>query len=104
MMIQKSHTNAKRAKVVMRQAERKKLTLEAMRNAAHIRSHSLRVTMTAPICIYDAAEKLGVRVVFKEDKTVEGVYRKGNPPNIIVSSLRPTGRQAKVYPIVKTAK
>lgn len=94
MMIQLNHRTVRRAKVVLRQAERKKLAMEAFKKAAHIRSHSLRVAINAPICIYDAAEKLGVRVVFKEDKTVEGIYRKGNPPNIIVSSLRPTGRQA----------
>lgn len=79
---------------MLRPAERKKLAMEAMKKAAHIRSHILCVSMTAPICIYDAAETLGVTVKFKEYKTVEGVYHKGNPANIVITSLRPGGRQA----------
>ena len=46
------------------------------------------------ICVYDLAEKLGVEVRFLDLPSMEGMYSSAPGPTIIVSSLRPPGRQA----------
>lgn len=45
-----------------------------------------------PLCIYDLAEALKVEVRFVDVPTMEGIYI-GNISKILVSSLRPYGRQ-----------
>ncbi|MBT1158475.1 ImmA/IrrE family metallo-endopeptidase [Aminobacter anthyllidis] len=46
-----------------------------------------------PIDVYDAAEKLGIRVRFV-DISMEGFYKKGPPAMMLLSSLRPLPRRA----------
>lgn len=46
------------------------------------------------ICVYDAADKLGIEVRFIDVPSMEGIYLNQTPPVILVSSLRPPGRQA----------
>jgi len=46
-----------------------------------------------PICVYDLAEKLEVEVRFSDIPSMEGVYLGASNPTVIVSSLRPLGRQ-----------
>lgn len=74
--------------------KRQSLARDAMKTAGRIRSQTLKLDLLAPINIYDVAERLGVRVVFDDLKTAEGAYFKGNPASIVITSLRPPGRQA----------
>ncbi|MDE0337624.1 MAG: ImmA/IrrE family metallo-endopeptidase [Caldilineaceae bacterium] len=46
------------------------------------------------ICVYDLAEKLGVEVRFLDLPSMEGMYSSASGPTIVISSLRPSGRQA----------
>lgn len=46
-----------------------------------------------PICVYDLAEQLGVEVRFVEIPSMEGIYRGPLHATILLSSLRPPGRQ-----------
>lgn len=46
------------------------------------------------ICVFDLAERLGVDVRFIDIPSMEGAYCLAAHPTIIVSSLRPAGRQA----------
>lgn len=59
---------------------------EAARDAAD-------VDPFGPADPYAAAEAFGLRVNFSAT-SMEGFYFKGNPPNILISSLRPVGRRA----------
>lgn len=49
--------------------------------------------LVSPICIYSVAEVHGVRVTFN-DINMEGMYQRGSPPRIHLSSLRPLARRA----------
>lgn len=46
------------------------------------------------VCVFDLAERLGVDVRFIDIPSMEGAYCLAAHPTIIVSSLRPAGRQA----------
>src|SRR6185312_15295352 len=46
-----------------------------------------------PISVYDLADKMGVDVRFFDLPSMEGMYRGAPRPTIVVSSLRPPGRQ-----------
>lgn len=70
---------------------RKALATKAMQaaiNARLVAGHDL----VSPISIYDLAAKLGVRVTFN-DINMEGMYQRGSPPRIHLSSLRPLVRR-----------
>ncbi len=74
-------------------AQRTKLAMEAMSAALKLRQ-SQKIGIWSPICPYDLAESLGVGVMFADYPSMEGIYSKKNPgPLIIISSLRPAGRQ-----------
>jgi hypothetical protein len=47
-----------------------------------------------PLCVYDLAERLDVEVRFADIPSMEGVYLNEPNPTVIISSLRPPGRQA----------
>lgn len=49
--------------------------------------------LVSPICIYSVAEAHGVRVTFN-DINMEGMYQRGSPPRIHLSSKRPLVRRA----------
>lgn len=75
-------------------AQRTKLAMDAMSAALQLRQ-SQKIGIWSPLSPYDLAESLGVEVRFQDYSSMEGIYSKKNPgPLIIISSLRPTGRQA----------
>jgi Zn-dependent peptidase ImmA (M78 family) len=45
-----------------------------------------------PVCVYEICRRLGVEVRFV-GVSMEGMYRKGNPPQILLSALRPLARR-----------
>ena len=73
-------------------SERRRVGAQAARRALEVRRR-LGVPLTVPINVYDAAERLGLDVWFFDIPSMEGVYQPGRRA-IIVSSLRPAGRQA----------
>jgi Zn-dependent peptidase ImmA (M78 family) len=52
------------------------------------------IALDVPLCVFDLALSLGVDVWFKAIPRMEGMYCKDPGPVIVVSSLRPAGRQA----------
>lgn len=76
-----------------RMAGSKQLAMEAMAAALKVRREG-HVHLWSPVCVYDLAEQMGVEVRFVECSSMEGIYCKGSTPVIMVSSLRPPGRQA----------
>ena len=73
--------------------ERRRLALRAANKAHRIRQNQ-QVAPDQPCCVYDLAEAMGIEVQhFAELPSAEGVYSPEKPV-IIVSSLRPPGRQA----------
>jgi Zn-dependent peptidase ImmA (M78 family) len=72
---------------------RKQLATAAMMKALQIRQQ-LGYTLWEPVCVYDLADRLGVEVRFQDIPSMEGVYCGAAKPTIIISSLRPPGRQA----------
>lgn len=72
---------------------RKQLATTAMMKALQIRKQ-LGHTLWEPVCVYDVAARLGVEVRFHDIPSMEGVYCGAATPTVIISSLRPPGRQA----------
>lgn len=73
---------------------RKNLTLEASKKALQIRQE-FDLRLGDPVSIYDLAEHLGVEVRFTDQlPSMEGMYIQQPNPQILISSLRPPGRQA----------
>jgi Zn-dependent peptidase ImmA (M78 family) len=58
----------------------------------------LNVPPTDALCVYDAAENLGIEVRFVDIPSMEGMYVRNSGSNsqpiVLVSALRPAGRQA----------
>lgn len=50
--------------------------------------------LTMPISIFDFVEEYGVEVRFVNYTSLEGMFYKGKKPLILISSMRPLGRQA----------
>ena len=71
---------------------RRALILEGAQAASDVRDH-LGLDLIAPVNIYEIAEALGVRVRFLPI-SMEGFYRKGSPPRVMLSALRPLARKA----------
>lgn len=75
-----------------------RLTRPALARVATIRALRIRraagLRLLDPVCVYDLAERLGLEVRFWDVPSMEGVYCVAATPTIIVSSLRPPGRQA----------
>ena len=73
---------------------RREIALEAASKAFGLRK-SVGVALHDPICVYDFAQDLlGVEVHFADISSMEAMYRKQPDPLILISSLRPSGRQA----------
>jgi Zn-dependent peptidase ImmA (M78 family) len=72
---------------------RRSLVMDAADAALRVRQ-SAGLGMWTPMCVYDVAEKLGIEVRFVDISSMEGMYCKIATPLILVSSLRPSGRQA----------
>lgn len=71
---------------------RRKVALEAARSAYEVR-RCAKLPLDGPCCVYDLAERGGVEIRFANLPSMEGVYYPATPA-IILSSLRPPGRQA----------
>lgn len=72
--------------------ERRRLALRAAATAHRIRQKQ-QIAPDQPCCVFDLAETLGIEVRFADLPSAEGIYSPTKPV-IIVSSLRPAGRQA----------
>ena len=73
--------------------DKKILAREAIAKALQTRRMA-GYAMWDPVCVYDLAEKIGVEVRFFDIPSMEGMFSSGENPTIIISSLRPSGRQA----------
>ena len=72
--------------------DRQQLARTATAKALQIRKR-IGVPLWEPICVYDCADRLGVDVRFIDIASMEGAYCLAGHPAIIISSLRPPGRQ-----------
>jgi Zn-dependent peptidase ImmA (M78 family) len=73
-------------------SKRRTLILSGVAKASKIRQ-AYGISPIAPVCPFDIAQKLGLDVRFVNDiKSMEGVYL--HPHAILLSSLRPVGRQS----------
>src|ERR1039457_6825775 len=70
----------------------KELAREGFRGALETRRR-VKVAKIDPVCVYDAAEKLGVEVKFCSGDSFGGMYVKTSQ-TILVPAMRPPGRQA----------
>ena len=73
-------------------ASQRDLVLQATTKALETRK-ILGKNLYEPICIYDAANELNVKVQFMEASSMEGLYSKIPRPTILLSALRPAGRR-----------
>ncbi|MFA6312597.1 MAG: ImmA/IrrE family metallo-endopeptidase [Sterolibacterium sp.] len=73
--------------------DRQRLARTAMAKALQIRKRC-GIDLWEATCVYDLAGRLGVDVRFIDIPSMEGAYCLAAHPTIIVSSLRPIGRQA----------
>lgn len=48
----------------------------------------------SPLCVYELADRAGVKVQFVDDISMEGIYAALAKPTILISSLRPLARRA----------
>jgi Zn-dependent peptidase ImmA (M78 family) len=74
-------------------ATRTNLAREANEKAAEIRDEKGYDPRT-PLCIYELCDRLGLKVRFVDDVSMEGFYRASGSPTILLSSLRPLSRRA----------
>ena len=76
---------------------RSELARGSLRAAMRLRMQ-LDIPSTEATCIYDVAEKLGIELRFVDIPSMEGMYVRASTndsqPIILVSALRPAGRQA----------
>lgn len=71
---------------------RKTLAAQAAARALRLRTtHGYR--QWHPVSVFDLTHKIGVDVRFINSPSMEGIYCQGKEPTIIISSLRPVGRQ-----------
>lgn len=73
-------------------ARRRELTRQAVVEALRTRQ-TLGIPSSQPVCVLDAADRLGVEVRLVDIPSMEGLYCRSDRPTIILSTLRPTGRQ-----------
>lgn len=73
--------------------DRKELARQALHEALNIRQKA-GIELWDPLCVYDLAGKLGVKVRFEAISSMEGMYCPRSGPVILINSERPAGRQA----------
>jgi hypothetical protein len=66
---------------------------QALRAALATRT-KLNLDRASPACPFDAADRLGVEVKFRDETSMDGMYFRGSRPTILVSTHRPPGRRA----------
>ncbi len=71
--------------------QRQVLAQTAMHKSIYVRNQA-GLALNNPICIYDLCDKLKVKVRFV-DISMEGMYLKGEEPEIFLSALRPLPRR-----------
>lgn len=72
--------------------DRRSIILEGATAASAVRDR-LGLDLVAPVDIYAVAEAMSIRVRFLP-VSMEGFYRNGSPPRIMLSALRPLARRA----------
>jgi len=72
---------------------RQNLAKDALMRASRLR-RAAGIGPNAPVCMVDLATAEGVEVRFLDVPSLEGMYSREPEPVIIISSLRPAGRQA----------
>ncbi len=71
---------------------KKQLALHALHSALQLRiKHGIGIS--EPVDIFDFCSKIGLEVRFVDYSSMEGMYVKREQPMILISSLRPPGRQ-----------
>ncbi len=73
-------------------ARRRQLAQEAIVEALRTRKN-IGLSTSQPVCVLDAAEQLGLEVRLVDIPSMEGLYCRADRPTIILSTLRPVGRQ-----------
>lgn len=73
-------------------ARRNELAQKAVVEALRTR-RQLGLSSWQPVCALDAADQLGIEVRLVDIPSMEGFYCRSGRPTIILSTLRPTGRQ-----------
>lgn len=73
--------------------QRKEMALDAARHALQARTEA-GIKLHEPAAVFDIVAGLGIELRFTPIPSLEGVYRGMPHPVILVSSLRPPGRQA----------
>jgi hypothetical protein len=71
---------------------KQRLARDALQRALAVRWEA-EVPSHAPLCVYDLAIQRGVDVWFKALPSLEGMYSRAPTPAMVISSLRPAGRQ-----------
>ena len=75
----------------MNYSTRRNLARRAMLEAINVRCCA-KLGQVGPLDVYDLCQKLGLRVRFVEI-SMEGMYKRGRPPRILLSALRPQARR-----------
>lgn len=68
------------------------LARQAVSAAAKVRSQ-LNIKANEGVCPYDIAKQLGLKVVFVDATSFEGVYSPTSPSTIMIGAERPSGRK-----------
>lgn len=72
--------------------QRQELAQQAMLKSIDIRKQA-GLDLKSPACIYNLCDKLNVKVKFVDISSMEGIYLKGDEPQIWLSALRPLTRR-----------
>ena len=72
---------------------RKQLARQALEKSLEVREE-YRYDFRSPLCVYELADRAGVKVQFVNDVSMEGFYAALAKPTVLLSSLRPLPRRA----------
>jgi Zn-dependent peptidase ImmA (M78 family) len=72
---------------------RQRLAKNALAKSCRVR-REVGLDLRQPVCVFDLAQHMGVDVWFTDIASMEGTYSRVPRPTILLSSLRPPGRQA----------
>jgi len=72
---------------------RTNLAKEALEKSLEVRE-AYGYDFRSPLCVYELADRAGVKVQFLDDISMEGVYVALATPTVLISSLRPLARRA----------
>ena len=77
----------------MTAATRTQLAEQALEKSLEVRE-AYGYDFRSPLCVYELADRAGVKVQFVDDVSMEGVYAALTRPTVLLSSLRPLARRA----------